>query len=163
MVEPVEIVHVRDHAFVKPAVKPARGKGKCQRCGGKATALLHLGAPQSLNVAGSGGNHFAYQTAKHAWQERFAELLTAAGLPRDLAGVSVEGLVCFPDRHRRDQGNYRYLIEKALGDALVAGGWIEDDDWDRYSFGGLDYLYEKGESWTRLMVFPREHVQAVAA
>jgi hypothetical protein len=52
------------------------------------------------------------------------------------------GLCCFPDRIRRDQGNFRYFIEKALGDALVAGGWLEfgglaDDDWDHYEFGGM--------------------------
>jgi hypothetical protein len=65
----------------------------------------------------------------------------------------VEGQCTFPDRTRRDQGNHRFMLEKAMGDALVAGGWLEDDDWSRYEFGGLSAVYEKGVSRTRLMVF----------
>jgi hypothetical protein len=53
-----------------------------------------------------------------------------------------------------DQGNFRYFIEKALGDALVAGGWLADDDWDHYEFGGLAKTYERGESWIKLMIMP---------
>ena len=61
----------------------------------------------------------------------------------------------FPNRIKRDQGNFRWMIEKALGDTLVGGGWLPDDTWDRYEFGGLTYKYEKGVSATRLMLFPR--------
>jgi hypothetical protein len=45
-------------------------------------------------------------------------------------------------------------VEKALGDALVEGGWLEDDDWSRFEFGGLAAVYERGVSRTRIMVFP---------
>jgi hypothetical protein len=51
-------------------------------------------------------------------------------------------------------GNYRVLLEKALGDALKVGGWLDDDDWSRYEFGGLAYAYERGVSRTRLIIFP---------
>jgi hypothetical protein len=47
------------------------------------------------------------------------------------------------------------MVEKAMGDALTTGGYLEDDDWSRYEFGGLAYRYEKGVSRTRLLVFPR--------
>lgn len=155
--EPVEIVHRRDHKFAKPP-KGSRG---CQalvdggkKCGRAKTNPLHHGAPPSLNDSGSGANHFAYQNAKKAWQEMLNDRLVTVGLARPLRSVLVEGLCCFPDRIRRDQGNFRYFIEKALGDALKEGGWIEDDDWDRYEFGGLAKVYEKGESWIRLRIFP---------
>jgi hypothetical protein len=69
--------------------------------------------------------------------------------------VLVEGECTFPDRHRRDQGNHRFMVEKAMGDALTTGGYLEDDDWSRYEFGGLAHRYEKGVSRTRLLVFPR--------
>jgi hypothetical protein len=66
----------------------------------------------------------------------------------------VEGEVTFPDTGRRDQGNYRVILEKALGDALVTGGWLRDDSWDHYEFGGLTMRVWPGESATRLMIFP---------
>ena len=155
--EPVEIEHRRDHAFVKQSKRP------CADCGRPKTHPVHLGGPQSLNVGGSGSNHFAYQTAKKQWQAVFTALLEATGLPTGLARIVVEGERGFPDRTRRDQGNFRFMIEKALGDALVTGGWLEDDDWQRYSFGDLAYRYKKGEAWTRLMLFPTAAQSPVAA
>jgi len=116
--------------------------------------MLHVGTPKSLNVGGSSFNKHAYQAMKRGWEDRLIELLAAAGMPR-CERVVVEGLMTFPDRRKRDQGNYRYMIEKALGDALVRGGWLLDDDWDRYEFGGLGYRYEAGVSATRLVLFPR--------
>lgn len=153
---PVILRHDRDHAFVEDGQK--RKTPRCGMCGGAKWTMPHLGTPRSLNIAGSGGNHFVYQSTKKMWQTRLGDLLTATGLPRGLERVTVEGLICFPDRRRRDQGNFRYLLEKALGDALVAGQWLEDDDWDRYEFGGLRRQYERGESWTELMIFPMRAV-----
>jgi hypothetical protein len=66
--------------------------------------------------------------------------------------VYVEGEMTFPDRHKRDQGNFRFIVEKALGDALQQAGVIADDDWDSYEFGGLSKTYEKGVSRTRLLL-----------
>jgi hypothetical protein len=40
----------------------------------------------------------------------------------------VEGEVSFGDGRERDQGNHRVIVEKALGDALVRGGYLPDDD-----------------------------------
>ena len=72
-------------------------------------------------------------------------------------------MITVPDRKRRDQGNHRFLLEKALGDALVAGGWLDDDDWARYEFGGLQMVYERGVSAMRLFVFPSEAAREDAA
>jgi hypothetical protein len=143
--EPVEIELTRHHAYAKT-------KRGCATCRQAKTHPDHLGAPPSLNVLGS-GSQFGYINMKKAWQALLTEALERSGLPKGLQHVLVEGHCTFPDRHRRDQGNHRFMLEKALGDALVAGGWLEDDDWTRYEFGGLAAAYEKGVSRTRLMVF----------
>jgi hypothetical protein len=145
--EPVELQITRHHAYEK-------GTRGCAACRKAKYAQEHLGASGSLNFLGS-GNQFAYQAMKKGWAEALTLALEASGLSKNLNGVLVEGVMCFPDRRRRDQGNHRFIVEKALGDALTAGGWLEDDSWDFYEFGGLARRYAKGESWTRLMVFPR--------
>jgi hypothetical protein len=144
--EPVEIELVRHHAYKKT-------KRGCAVCRQAKMHPDHLGAPTSFQAATGSGNQFAYQNMKKAWQRLLHERLEASGLPRGLTHVLVEGQCTFPDRTRRDQGNHRFMLEKAMGDALVAGGWLEDDDWSRYEFGGLSAVYEKGVSRTRLMVF----------
>jgi hypothetical protein len=110
--------------------------------------------PPSLNaLMQSRGLQWAYRKAKHEWEARFLEKLTEAEMP--ICGrVVVEGEVTFPTRARRDQGNFRFLAEKALGDALVTGGFIPDDDWTRFEFGGFAMRYEKGVRRLRLMLFP---------
>ena len=147
---PVDLIHVRDHRFKK---RPAKAKG-CAECGRAKTNMVHVGAPQSLNAEASQSTRFAYGNQKKAWQARLTKLLEDSGLPKGLVAVHVRGQVCFPDRTKRDQGNHRFLVEKALGDALEKGGWISNDDWTRYQFGNLDYAYDKGQSWTALTIFP---------
>lgn len=160
--EPVELLVERDHAYQrKPdrreGDRAVRGKG-CRVCGAGKYAPRHLGAPPSLNEGGSGMDRMAFQSLKKAWQAAFTEALEDADLPRGLAGVQVEGQVGFHDRRARDEGNHRWMIEKALGDALVAGGWLPDDTFypvRRYSFGNLEGVYMPGRSFTRLLLFPR--------
>lgn len=131
----------------------------CARCGLAKKHRDHMGAPPSLNVLGSGDQR-AYIGMKDQWQEALTELLEASGLPRGLGRVTVEGEVTFPDRREdRDQGNFRVVLEKALGDALERGGWIERDDWTRYEFGGLACRHERGVSRTRLILFPAAVVE----
>lgn len=145
--EPVAIEVIQHHPFAK---RSTRG---CATCGRAKTHAEHQGAPPSMNVLGS-GNQFAYQALKKTWQELLTTALEEADLPRPLARVVVEGEVTFPDRRKRDQGNHRFFLEKALGDALTQGGWLEDDDWERFEFGGLAATHERGVSRTRLLIFP---------
>lgn len=49
--------------------------------------------------------------------------------------IYVEATLGFSVQRRRDEGNYRWIIEKALGDALVAGGYLVDDTGDEFSVG----------------------------
>lgn len=155
MVAPVEIQITRHHAYKKTP----RGCAVCSRA---KYATEHLGHSESLQALGS-GNQFVYQNMKKGWQDALTLALEQSGLPLNLDRVLVEGVMCFPERRRRDQGNHRFIVEKALGDALHAGGWLADDDWSHYEFGGLAYRHAPGESWTRLMIFPQASELAVAA
>jgi hypothetical protein len=117
----------------------------------------HHGPPPSLNVSGSGANHWTYQNTKRLWQEEWTKLLVESEFPRNNESILVEAQVCFPDRIKRDMGNFRYLAEKTLGDALVEGGWLEDDSWYpvcRYEFGRLDATYEKDVAYIKLLIMP---------
>lgn len=147
MIEPVEIRVVRHHAYRKTP----RGCAVCRKA---KYAVEHIGHSDTMGVLGS-GNQFVYQNMKKGWMEALTLALSEVPLPRPCGRILVEGEMCFPTRVKRDQGNHRFIVEKALGDALQVGGWLEDDDWSRYEFGGLAYRYEKDESWTRLLLFPQ--------
>jgi hypothetical protein len=154
--EPVVILIARECHFKKKPPHPETGKKQngCLRCGNAKSWEGHLGVPPSLNVGGSGQNHFTYQNTKKAWQAIMEKKLAETGLPRGLGRITVEGEMCFGDRADRDQGNFRYLVEKALGDMLEDQGYLENDAWARYEFGNLKYRYEKGVAYTKLMLFP---------
>jgi hypothetical protein len=155
--EPVMVEIVRECHFKAKAPEEVQGRTVkrrgCERCGRPKNAREHMGQPPSINPLGS-GDPMAYQGLKQQWQSLILERLAASGLPKGLERVLVEGEVTFPTRAKRDQGNFRFLVEKALGDALVEGGWLADDDWDSYEFGNLTKSYEKGVSATRLILFP---------
>jgi hypothetical protein len=131
----------------------------CARCGRPKSDRAHFGAPPSYNAFGGGrGTGAAAMVGaglKQSWERIFVDLLAESGLPKGLERVYVEGEVTFPDRREdRDQGNFRVVLEKALGDALDHGGWLARDTWDRYQFGQLSMRVVPGESATRLVVFP---------
>lgn len=125
----------------------------CAHCGKAKNDPDHLGAPESFNVFASGGWE-AYQGAKKRWHVVLDPLLRAGELPLGLAHVMVEGECSFGDDRERDQGNHRVVIEKALGDVLVEGGWLAGDKWHQYEFGGLRRVEEPGVNRIRLMLFP---------
>jgi len=158
--DPVELEIRQDHPFRKKSDDPLTGQRRigCAVCGAGKLRRQHLGAPPSMNDGGSGMDRNAYQALKKAWQAAFTDALRGSGLPLGLEAVTVEGLVGFPTRTGRDQGNHRWMVEKALGDALAEGGWIPEDTFypvSRYEFGGLQAVHTPGESWLRLMVMPR--------
>lgn len=127
----------------------------------------HLSLPISLNEIGSRGGHFTYAAFKKAWEEVLLIELSRSGWPRGwkVAGeeriecVMAEGVICFPKMptRGRDQGNFRWFLEKVLGDALTQGGYIEDDSYwpiRRFEFGNLDMQHVQGEAWTQIMLLP---------
>lgn len=132
-------------------------KNGCRECGKPKSDDAHMGLPPSLNVLGS-GNPQIYMGLKDRWKALLTKHLEASELPRGCAKIMVEGELTFPAEPRagagRDQGNFRVILEKALGDALVDGGWLEDDRWEMYEFGNLAYSVEPGVSATHLLLLP---------
>lgn len=109
--------------------------------------------PPSMNDIIGQGSRWRYTSAKSKWGVLLISRINALSIP-PCTRVYVEGQVTFPTRTKHDQGNYRFLLEKALGDALQSAGVLADDDWDSYEFGGLSKAYEKGVRRTRLMLMP---------
>ena len=116
--------------------------------------LVYADVPPSLNRVGTRGSHWAVTSAKARWHSIFAVLLVEARLPRHLDVVEASAVLRFPTRRRRDEGNFRWLIEKALGDALVPR-WLPDDTPDRYRFFGVEFDPERGPRRTTLTVIGR--------
>ena len=104
--------------------------------------------PPSLNDVAGQGTRYRWIAAKKLWYRDLAPALAAAGMVR-CDTVYVEGLITFPNRRKRDQGNYRAPLEKFLGDALQRGGYLPDDDWAHYQFGDLQAGYEFREGWMK--------------
>lgn len=150
---PVQLEHWRDHSFKKKD----GGRRGCAVCNAGKIRAVHHGRPDSFNEGGSGTNWMAYQSKKKVWMELLSEKLVESGLPKGLGRVVVEGVMTFgrrPGHRGPDQDNYRFPLSKALGDALEDGGWLEQDNWLRYEFGGLQYRYEKGREGFQLTLFP---------
>ncbi len=101
-------------------------------------SLAIPGVPPSLNQIGLHSHWAVGRKAKQDWQQWFSIALMEQGVPRGLASVTAQATIRFKQRRRRDEGNFRALIEKSLGDALVQGGWLEDDTPDLYRFGRVE-------------------------
>lgn len=117
--------------------------------------------PPSMNDIIGQGSRWRYTVEKKKWGKLLKQALIDTGLGR-CRRMLVEGQVTFPTRIKHDQGNYRFMLEKALGDALQAAGVLEDDDWSSYEFGGLHATYEKGVRKTRLLLMPDYEGDAAA-
>ncbi|MCA1571673.1 MAG: hypothetical protein LC798_15435 [Chloroflexi bacterium] len=146
-------IHRKKNAEEGKPFCPFKRRNGCASCGLPKGHRDHLGAPESFNVM-AGRDPNVYRAIVGKWAPVLAELLEESGLPRGLARVMAEGEVSFGDNVDRDAGNHRVMIEKALGDALVRGGWLESDTWARYEFGALQRREEPGVNRTRLMLFP---------
>lgn len=152
----------RAHSPKKTATCRYKRQNGCATCGAAKSDERHFGEPPSLNFFSfSGLTGPLLSSSKQAWQKLLLDRLRASALPTGLSRVYVSGEVTFPvdarrrdGEYNRDQGNFRVLIEKALGDALEEGGYLPSDGWDRYEFGDLAQRVVAGESATRLTIFP---------
>lgn len=156
--EPVTIELYQDHPFKKKTPDPVTGRKRigCAECGKAKTHRNHLGAPPSLNAGGTGIDWTVYSNLRDGWKAMFEEALRGSGL-EPCEAISVEAQIGFADRRTRDEGNVRWLIEKALGDVLVEHGYLPDDSIfpvRRYSFGGVTGVLSPRRSFLRLTLFP---------
>lgn len=146
----------RVHTPKKTATCQFRRRNGCATCGLAKGHPDHFGAPQSVNVYGS-GDPAVYQRLKQQMEALITEALEASDLPRPCASIIVRCAMTFPDTTGRDEGNLRGPLEKALGDALTTGGWLVGDTFypvRRFTFDGIDPSYEPGVLRTRLLLFP---------
>lgn len=112
--------------------------------------LVYEDVPPSFNVVGARQGGIAFHRQKKRWQGIFEDLMLATGFPRDWEEIVCSAELQFPEKRKRDEGNFRVLIEKALGDALVNGGWIEDDDYEHYRFERVKFSQQPGSKLTRV-------------
>lgn len=112
----------------------------------------HDECPPSLNVVASRGSRWKYSAEKKKWEGICAVLFLQAGVPRGCRSVRLDAILRFPDKRRRDTGNFRFMLEKAAGDALVRGGWLTDDTPDFYEFTTLRFDPERGPRQTTLYI-----------
>jgi hypothetical protein len=121
-------------------------------------AELELAPPRSMNAApqrSTRGAAIARHKAKRGLQADLARLLLAAGVPRPIPGdrVRASAHIVMPVARRRDEGNYRTALEKALGDALAPAPskeerelgleplfrWLSDDTPEHFTFGSVTF------------------------
>lgn len=106
--------------------------------------------PPSINAAslGSKGAHMKFHRLKKKWEGLFVITLLEAKVPRGLHRVHATAVCRFAVNRRRDEGNFRYMLEKALGDALQLNRNLRDDTPEQFTFGGLTFDPERGHPLT---------------
>ncbi len=100
-------------------------------------ALSIPGTPPSFNAVGLHSHWTKGQKAKQDWQQWLSIALMEQRVPRGLNQVRAKATIRFKQCRRRDEGNFRVILEKALGDALQCG-WIPDDTPEHYRFGAVE-------------------------
>lgn len=99
------------------------------------------GTPPSLNT--TKGQHWARaQKVKKEWEGMIYICLLEEHVPKDISRVQATATLYFTTERRRDEGNYRPVLEKALGDALQLG-WLDDDTPDKFRFGDIDFVVNR--------------------
>lgn len=97
------------------------------------------GLPKSLNRVGSRGSAFAFHREKKRLENDLVTAMLVAKVPKGAHCVEATAVLYPPTAHKRDEGNFRTILEKALGDALQAGGWLPDDTPEHFTFGRLTF------------------------
>jgi hypothetical protein len=105
------------------------------------------GTPPSLNAVGYRSHWSVGRKLKREWEQMLGTALMVARVPRGLEAVSATAEIHFKQKRRRDPGNFRVILEKALGDILQQG-WIEDDTAEYFSFGVVQLVAPSPEPLT---------------
>lgn len=109
-----------------------------------------MSAPASVNV--TRGEHWTVtRRRKQRATVELVNMLLGAQVPRPIPGdrVHATAVAYYPVNRRRDEGNLRAPLEKALGDALAParGGmfrWLSDDTPEHFTFGALTFGIRPG-------------------
>lgn len=112
--------------------------------------LAWRATPVSFNAGNHRASQWKFAKEKREWQQRFTTLLIAAGTPRCCRSMSATAVLTFPFQRRRDELNFRTVLDKSLGDALVAGLWIPDDTTDYFRFGEINFVVVPGKRLTEV-------------
>lgn len=111
--------------------------------------------PPSMNTDKSRGWRSFY-TCKRKWQDDIEYLLMAEKLSAKYQSAACGAIMRFPiKKKRRDESNFAGILNKSLGDALVAQGVIEDDFKPFYVFGGVEFEKEVGPPRTQIYIYLR--------
>jgi hypothetical protein len=116
--------------------------------------LTYPDTPPSFNAVGHSGSRWAWTKAKKDWQKTFEDLLLAAAVPRGQIKIEARAVLTFTTARRRDAVNYRTVLEKCLGDALVNGRWLADDTPAEFSFGEIEFQVGAAPSTELILVTP---------
>jgi hypothetical protein len=100
----------------------------------RAATLEVPGVPPSLNAVGYRSHWSVGRKLKQEWEQMLGTALMVAQVPRGLEVVNATAEIHFKQKRRRDPGNFRVILEKALGDILQQG-WLPDDTAEYFSFG----------------------------
>lgn len=108
--------------------------------------------PPSINQFGFGGRgvHMKMHRLKKSWEYLIWVTLLETGVPKRLKKVTAKACLRFKTKRRRDEGNFRWILEKALGDVLQENGHLPDDTPDQYRFTELTFEEETGHPRTLL-------------
>lgn len=113
--------------------------------------LAYDDVPPSMNTNAIRSTRWGFHKHKKQWQATLETLLLVDWLTIEPAAfVWADAVMRFPDRRRRDEGNFRTLLEKALGDALTNAGVLVDDTRAHYQFGQLGFDPVPGPKQTRI-------------
>ena len=107
------------------------------------------GTPPSYNQTAH-AHWTVNRKVKQDWQRHCELALMVARVPRGLEVVTATARLFFKERRRRDEGNFRVILEKALGDALTNGRWLPDDTPEHYRFGAVELLAPSSVALTEI-------------
>lgn len=110
--------------------------------------------PPSMNTKASGyrSNWRAASASKRRCENLLRPLLIGTDLPMDksIRYVVADVLLTFPThRKSRDSGNFRVVLEKALGDVLQER-WLVDDSHEHFRVGVLAIAEQRGVRQTKI-------------
>lgn len=107
--------------------------------------------PKSINEGGGGTrtNHFAAHREKKRWEGLYLLELMAGRVSKGMEFCKVDVTLRFKHKSGgkgRDTENFRQPVIKPLADALVAGGYLQDDTDEWFAVGSFE-LEEAPPEW----------------